>query len=94
MDTKPCEQVAYANVTAFAQWLERERGLSFADYMALWCWSVTDLDGVLGKRSVPAPNGSQAHVSTTHSRYAKVDQAVFRDPRARHETIPLQTYKR
>src|ERR1041384_4376598 len=25
-------------------WLERERGRSFADYAALWQWSVTDLD--------------------------------------------------
>jgi acetoacetyl-CoA synthetase len=26
-------------------WLEREKGLSFADYHALWRWSVTDLAG-------------------------------------------------
>ncbi len=26
-------------------WLERERGLEFADYAALWEWSVTDLAG-------------------------------------------------
>src|SRR5512140_1339658 len=37
-----------ANVTAFAQWLERERGLQFADYAALWHWSVTDLEGFWG----------------------------------------------
>lgn len=37
-----------ANVTAFAQWLERERGLRFADYAALWRWSVADLDGFWG----------------------------------------------
>jgi acetoacetyl-CoA synthetase len=37
-----------ANVTAFAQWLERERGLRFSDYAALWRWSVEDLDGFWG----------------------------------------------
>ena len=29
-------------------WLERERGLTFADYDALWRWSVDDLDGFWG----------------------------------------------
>jgi acetoacetyl-CoA synthetase len=29
----------------YMAWLERERGLEFADYQALWDWSVTDLDG-------------------------------------------------
>lgn len=42
--TPDVEQVAYANVTRFMQWLARERGLHFADYTALWQWSVTDLD--------------------------------------------------
>ena len=42
------EQVAYANVTAFAQWLERERELRFPDYMALWRWSVADLKSFWG----------------------------------------------
>jgi acetoacetyl-CoA synthetase len=32
-------------MTAFMRWLEAERGLSFADYDALWRWSVDDLDG-------------------------------------------------
>src|SRR4051794_31700587 len=27
------------------RWLERERGLGFGDYHALWQWSVDDLDG-------------------------------------------------
>jgi acetoacetyl-CoA synthetase len=31
-------------ITLYQQWLERERGLRFADYDALWEWSVTDLD--------------------------------------------------
>src|SRR3954452_11628086 len=29
----------------FMTWLRDERGLDFADYAALWHWSVTDLDG-------------------------------------------------
>ncbi len=29
----------------FMRWLAAERGLSFADYNALWAWSVRDLDG-------------------------------------------------
>jgi acetoacetyl-CoA synthetase len=39
------DRVSRANVTAFGRWLARERGLDFADYEALWHWSVTDLDG-------------------------------------------------
>ena len=34
-----------ANITAFTDWLRRERGLEFGDYDSLWRWSVTDLDG-------------------------------------------------
>ncbi len=32
-------------LTAYRAWLARERGLSFADYEALWRWSTSDLDG-------------------------------------------------
>ncbi|MCX7902400.1 MAG: hypothetical protein N2483_09000, partial [Burkholderiaceae bacterium] len=32
-------------MTAFTDWLRRTRGLDFADYEALWRWSVEDLDG-------------------------------------------------
>jgi acetoacetyl-CoA synthetase len=39
------ERIRRANVTAFADWLARERGKSFADYSALWRWSVEDLEG-------------------------------------------------
>lgn len=34
-----------ARITAFQRWLAAERGLHFADYGALWQWSVTDLEG-------------------------------------------------
>ena len=32
-------------ISAYAQWLATQRGLSFPTYEALWEWSVTDLDG-------------------------------------------------
>lgn len=38
------ERIAAANVTAFQQWMLRERGLKFDDYAALWRWSVQDLE--------------------------------------------------
>ena len=31
-------------MTEFERWLQTERGLSFADHVALWEWSVTDLE--------------------------------------------------
>ena len=34
-----------SRLTEFMGWLESERDLSFADYDALWRWSVDDLDG-------------------------------------------------
>jgi acetoacetyl-CoA synthetase len=34
---------AASTLTAYMDWLERERGLRFADYDALWRWSVDDL---------------------------------------------------
>ncbi len=32
-------------ITLYLDWLARERGLCFANYEALWSWSVTDLEG-------------------------------------------------
>ncbi|MDP1612296.1 MAG: acetoacetate--CoA ligase [Sulfuritalea sp.] len=37
-----------AKITAFTDWLATERGLQFADYDALWRWSVDDLEGFWG----------------------------------------------
>ena len=34
-----------AKLTAFMRWLEKTRGKNFADYHALWRWSVDDLEG-------------------------------------------------
>jgi acetoacetyl-CoA synthetase len=39
------ERRAAANVTRFLIWLERENGLTFDSYEALWRWSVDDLEG-------------------------------------------------
>ena len=35
-------------ITLFLDWLQRERGLEFPSYEALWQWSVTDLEGFWG----------------------------------------------
>ena len=43
--TPPPDRICRANVTALAEWLARERGRHFADYHALWRWSVEDLEG-------------------------------------------------
>lgn len=40
--------LAKANLTAFTDWLRRERGRDFATYDALWQWSVGDLEGFWG----------------------------------------------
>ncbi len=37
--------VERSRLTAFTRWLAAERELEFADYDALWQWSVDDLDG-------------------------------------------------
>jgi len=42
------ERIARANLTALLKWLAEHRGLEFADYHALWQWSVTDLEGFWG----------------------------------------------
>ncbi|WP_142811282.1 acetoacetate--CoA ligase [Tepidiphilus olei] len=39
------QRIAEATLTRFQSWLAQEEGLRFADYHALWNWSVTDLEG-------------------------------------------------
>lgn len=41
-------RIAQTNITALCQWLKQTRGLDFADYRALWNWSVEDLEGFWG----------------------------------------------
>ncbi|WP_429485506.1 acetoacetate--CoA ligase [Paraburkholderia youngii] len=38
------DAIDHARVTQFMRWLEEERGLSFANYDALWQWSVDEID--------------------------------------------------
>lgn len=43
---QPSEEQAQATWLAeFMRWLKAERGLGFADYQAMWEWSVNDLEG-------------------------------------------------
>jgi acetoacetyl-CoA synthetase len=46
--TPPADARQRSRVGDFLGWLERERGLRFADYPALWAWSTTDLSGFWG----------------------------------------------
>lgn len=39
------ERANASRMAQFIRWLEENRGLHFADYQALWTWSVSDLDG-------------------------------------------------
>lgn len=38
------ERIARARITEFRQWLQKERGLAFPDYEALWRWSTDDVE--------------------------------------------------
>jgi acetoacetyl-CoA synthetase len=42
--TPSADVVRNAKITAYTDWLKHSRGLAFADYPALWQWSVTDLE--------------------------------------------------
>ncbi len=44
MWTPSPQRVERANLTAYMRWLHQRYGLSFADYEALWRWSVSDLE--------------------------------------------------
>ncbi|MBL6749863.1 MAG: acetoacetate--CoA ligase [Nevskia sp.] len=43
--TPSAEFVQRSNLVRYMGWLRRERGLEFADYHALWQWSVHDTEG-------------------------------------------------
>ena len=43
--TPSTERAEASRMADFLRWLDRERGLTFHDYNALWEWSVSDLDG-------------------------------------------------
>src|ERR1044072_6751855 len=42
------EDITGAQVTAFARVAEQRTGKTFADYQALWRWSVEDVEGFWG----------------------------------------------
>ncbi|GIJ30468.1 acetoacetyl-CoA synthetase [Micromonospora qiuiae] len=42
--TPPADVLQRSRIGAYLRWLAEHRGLEFADYDALWRWSVTDLD--------------------------------------------------
>jgi acetoacetyl-CoA synthetase len=43
--TPPDGALERSNLGRYLNWMERERGLRFADYQAAWQWSVDDVDG-------------------------------------------------
>ena len=42
--TPSTARIESAGITRYLRWLERERGLRFANYEALWTWSVKELE--------------------------------------------------
>ena len=42
---RPAPKSPVPQMRLYRDWLARERGLSFADYAALWAWSTSDLEG-------------------------------------------------
>lgn len=42
------ERLEQSNLVAFTRWLEQTRQLKFKNYMDLWRWSTTDLEGFWG----------------------------------------------
>jgi len=52
-----------STLAQFIRWLKAERGLAFADYHALWDWSVTDLEGfwtaIIGFFDLPVSGWSE-----------------------------------
>ena len=84
-----------STMTDYMRWLERERGLGFDDYAALWRWSVDDLDGVLdvgrrllrhpaARRSQPRPRRpDDARRALVRGRRAQLRRGAGQAPRAR-----------
>jgi acetoacetyl-CoA synthetase len=62
--TPSAERIRTAGITRYCDWLEKERGLKFADYESLWRWSVTELEAFW--RSVWDFAGVLAHQPFEH----------------------------
>ncbi|MBY8872158.1 acetoacetate--CoA ligase [Micromonospora sp. PLK6-60] len=61
--TPPADVRERSRIGDYLRWLTEHRGLEFADYDALWRWSVTDLDGFW--RSIWEYFGVVAHTPPT-----------------------------
>ncbi|MEV0156693.1 acetoacetate--CoA ligase [Micromonospora sp. NPDC050686] len=61
--TPPADVRERSRIGDYLRWLAEHRGLEFADYDALWRWSVTDLDGFW--RSIWDHFGVVAHTPPT-----------------------------
>ncbi|SCE72372.1 acetoacetate--CoA ligase [Micromonospora mirobrigensis] len=61
--TPPADVRQRSRIGDYLRWLAEHRGLEFADYDALWQWSVTDLDGFW--RSIWDYFGVVAHTPPT-----------------------------
>ncbi|HEY7271409.1 MAG TPA: acetoacetate--CoA ligase [Actinoplanes sp.] len=61
--TPPADIFQTSRMGRYMTWLAEYRGLTFADYAALWDWSVTDLDGFW--RSIWDYFAIQAHTAPT-----------------------------
>jgi acetoacetyl-CoA synthetase len=71
-----------AKLTAFTDWLARERGLRFADYDALWRWSVDDLEAsgarVWDYFAIPCRDAAQPCLGERHDARRAVVPGVNR----------------
>ena len=91
-------------MTDYLAWLERERGLRFDDYAALWRWSVDDLEALLDvgrrllrdpapRRVEPRPGASASMPGARWFEGAELNyaEAVFRRAHARSPGPPLRS---
>lgn len=95
--------IAGANLTHYLAWLERERGLRFADYAALWRWSVDDLEAfwtsIVDYYEIPLHGdrspvlGSRSMPGATWFEGAEINyaEAVFRHATAEHAALVFQS---
>ena len=84
--TPPADVRETSRIGHYLRWLERERGLTFADYEALWQWSVTDLAGFW--RSIWDYFEVIAHTEPTATLTDGHDAGRALVPAARRSTTP------
>jgi acetoacetyl-CoA synthetase len=94
---------AATNLTDYLGWLDRERGLRFDDYAALWRWSVDDLEAfwtsIVDYYEIPI-RGDRSHVLTSRTMPGAVwfdgaeinyAEAVFRQASADRPALLFQS---